>query len=218
MSTDPPIRDLDIAIVGQACRVPGADTPDAFWQMVEEGREAVVDVGASSLRASGVTNAELADPHYVRRAAIMRDVMGFDAGFFGLSALDAALLDPQHRHFLEVCWEALESAAHAPARFDGRIGVFAGVGMQGYFANHLLPNAALMREHGLFLVRHTGNDKDFLPTRVSYEFDLRGPSVAVQTACSTSLVAVHIAAQSLLNMECDLALAGGVTIELPHGV
>jgi acyl transferase domain-containing protein len=142
----------------------------------------------------------------------------FDAGFFGFSPKEASILDPQHRHFLECAWEALEDAGHLPPDFPGLIGVFAGSGMQAYMTYNLLSNAKLVKEVGLFLLRHTGNDKDFLPTRLSYLLNLTGPSVAVQTACSTGLVSVHMAIQSLLAMECDLAIAGGVTIELPHRV
>ena len=140
----------------------------------------------------------------------------FDAEFFGFSPKEAAILDPQHRHFLELCWEVLEDAGHMPDRFAGAIGIFAGAGMQAYLPYNLLTNQELVKEVGLFLLRHTGNDKDFLTTRVSYLLNLQGPSVAIQTACSTSLVAVHQACQSLLSGECDMALAGGITIELPH--
>ncbi len=124
--------------------------------------------------------------------------------------------DPQHRHFYELCWEAFERAGHPPERFAGPIGVWAGCGMGSYFYFNLCRNPELVRSVGMFLLRHTGNDKDFLSTRVSYLFDLKGPAIGVQTACSTSLVAVHLACQSLLAREVDMALAGGVTIELPH--
>ncbi|MCL4676855.1 MAG: type I polyketide synthase, partial [Pararhodobacter sp.] len=141
----------------------------------------------------------------------------FDADFFGFSPKEAAILDPQHRQFLEVAWEALENAGTVPERFDGTIGVYAGCGMGSYFYFNLCTNRDLVRDVGLFLLRHTGNDKDFLSTRVSHIFDLRGPSINVQTACSTSLVALHYAVQALLSGECDMALAGGVTVELPQG-
>ena len=140
----------------------------------------------------------------------------FDAKFFGFSPREASIMDPQHRHFLEVAWQALENAGHVPATFGGSIGVFGGSGHNAYMPLNLLSNPKLMASVGFFLVRHTGNDKDFLTTRVSYLLNLRGPSVNVQTACSTSLVAIHMGVQSLLNGECDMALAGGVTIELPH--
>jgi amino acid adenylation domain-containing protein len=210
------IRDTDIAIVGMACRVPGASDPTAYWRNLRDGVESIVDLDEARLRAAGVSEADLTDPAYVRRAALLDGYDTFDARFFGFTPKDAAILDPQHRHFLEVCWEALESAGYPPGAFEGRVGVFAGSGMHAYFARNLLPNRRLMDDVGLFLVRHTGNDKDFLATRVSYELDLTGPSVNVQTACSTSLVSVHMGCQSLIAFESDLVLAGGVTIELPH--
>ena len=154
----------------------------------------------------------------MRRAAILDGVPLFDASFFGFSPRDAAIMDPQHRHFLECAWEALEDAAHPPQQFSGSIGVFAGSGMNTYLIHNLLANRRLLESAGLFQLKQTGNDKDVLATRVSYQLDLRGPSINVQTACSTSLVAVHMACQSLLNFECDMALAGGVTIEIPHGL
>lgn len=217
-SPTPPASPGDIAVVGMACRFPGASTPEEFWRNIRDGVESVVDLSRSDLEAAGVEAALLRDPHYVRRAAVLDGVEYFDAGFFGFSPRDAAIMDPQHRHFLEVAWEALESAGHPPEGFDGSIGVYAGCGMTAYMMYHLVPNKQLMNSVGLFLVRHTGNDKDFLATRVSYSFDLRGPSVNIQTACSTSLVAIHVACQNLMNGECDMALAGGVTIELPQRV
>jgi acyl transferase domain-containing protein/thioesterase domain-containing protein len=159
----------------------------------------------------------LANPAYVKRASLLDDAPMFDASFFGLSPRDASIMDPQHRHFLECAWEALEDAGHPPQGFDGSIGVFAGSGMNTYLIHNLLANRRLLESAGLFQLKQTGNDKDVLATRVSYQLDLRGPSVNVQTACSTSLVAVHMACQSLLNHECDMALAGGVTIEIPYG-
>ena len=154
---------------------------------------------------------------YVLRTGRIDGVADFDPEFFGISRRDAAIMDPQHRQFIECAWEALESAAHTPEGFGGSIGVFGGWGMNTYLLHNLLTNPSLVEQLGWFLLRHTGNDKDFLTTTLSYRLDLRGPSVNVQTACSTSLVAVHLAAQSLLAFECDLALAGGVTIEFPHG-
>lgn len=208
----------DIAVVGMAARLPGARHVGEFWNNLRQGVESIADLTEEQLEGAGIDRSLLRNPHYVRRSPILDDLEGFDAGFFGFSPRDAAIMDPQHRHFLEVSWEALEHAGHPPERFAGAIGVFAGCGMNAYMMYNLLPNQQLMRSVGLFLVRHTGNDKDFLATRVSYSFDLKGPSINVQTACSTSLVAVHLAVQSLLAGECDMALAGGVTIELPHRV
>ena len=210
--------DNRIAIVGRAGRFPAARNVADYWDMLQSGRRAAQKLSEAELLAAGVSRKMLADPHYVREANILPDMDCFDAGFFGFSPREASILDPQHRHFLETAWEAFEDAGHMPENFDGRIGVYAGSGMQAYLPFNLLSNPALVEEIGLFLLRHTGNDKDFLPTRLSYLLNLTGPSVAVQTACSTSLVAVHMAAGSLLNMECDMAIAGGVTIELPHRV
>jgi acyl transferase domain-containing protein/thioesterase domain-containing protein/acyl carrier protein len=208
----------DIAIVGIALRFPGAHGPKAFWENLRAGVESVQRFGDDELAARGVPRSLLADPAYVKAGFVLEGMDRFDAEFFGFSPKDAAILDPQHRQFLECAWEALEDAGHPPSSFRGPIGVFGGCGMGSYFAFHLLTNPALVESTGLFLLRHTGNDKDFLTTRVSYCLDLEGPSVSIQTACSTSLVAVHAACQSLNSGECDLALAGGVTIELPHGV
>jgi amino acid adenylation domain-containing protein len=206
-----------IAIVGMAGRFPGARNVSEFWRNLRDGVESIRSCSDAELLAAGVSPEELASPAYVKRASVLDDVPMFDASFFGLSPKDASIMDPQHRHFLECSWEALEDAGHPPQRFDGSIGIFAGSGMNTYLIHNLLANRRLLGSTGLFQLKQTGNDKDVLATRVSYQLDLRGPSINVQTACSTSLVAVHLACQSLLNCECDLALAGGVTIEIPHG-
>lgn len=206
----------DVAIVGMAAHLPGAPDVRAYWRNLAAGVESMRDLSEEELAAAGVSPALYQRSNYVRRTVELEGMEHFDAGFFGFSPKDAAITDPQHRHFLEVCWEALEDAGHDPARFGRPIAVFAGSGMTAYMSFNLLTNRELVDEVGLFLLRHTGNDKDFLATRVSYELDLTGPSVNVQTACSTSLVAVHLAVQSLLSGECDMALAGGVTILLPH--
>lgn len=210
--------ETDVAIVGMAGRFPGAPSPDALWRRVVAGDDCLTDFARDELIVSGVRPANVDDASYVPRGGVLDGVEMFDAGFFGVGQRDAALMDPQHRHFIECCWDALETAGHVPERFAGAIGVFAGCGMNTYLLNNLLTNPALVEQVGMFLLRHTANDKDFLTTTVSYKLDLRGPSVNVQTACSTSLVAIHLAVQSLLSFECDMALAGGVTIEVPHGV
>lgn len=212
------MKSSPIAIVGMAGRFPGARNTAGFWQNLRDGVESICDRSDAELRAAGAAAEDLANPDYVRRAAILNDVPLFDASFFGFSPRDASIMDPQHRHFLECAWEALEDASHPPQHFPGSIGVFAGSGMNSYLIHNLLGNRRLVESTGLFQLKQTGNDKDVLATRVSYQFDLRGPSINVQTACSTSLVAVHLACQSLLNFECDMALAGGVTIEIPHGL
>lgn len=210
-------NDNDIAIVGMAARLPGARTPSEYWTNLCDGVESVRFYTEDELLAAGVKRDVLLRPNYVRAGSPLQRMDLFDAEFFGFSPKEAAIMDPQHRQFLETCWEALEDAAHVPESFEGSVGIFAGCGMGSYFVFNLLTNAELVRSVGLFLLRHTGNDKDFLSTRVSYLLDLQGPSINVQTACSTSLVAAHLACQHLLSGECDMALAGGVTIEIPHG-
>lgn len=214
----PDISETDIAIVGMSGRFPGARDVEEFWANVRDGVESLTTFGDDDLLAAGVSAAQLADPDYVKSGFLMPDMDMFDAAFFGLSPRDASIMDPQQRHFLELTWSALEHAGHSVDRFDGSIGIFAGCGASTYLMQNLLTNPELVQSVGFFLLRHTGNDKDFLSTRVSYQMNLRGPSVNVQTACSTSLVAIHLAAQSLLNGECDMALAGGSTVRQPHHV
>lgn len=209
-------NDNDIAVVGMALRVPGAANPREFWRNLRDGVESVRSYTDEELLASGERQDLIQRPNYVKAGAPLDRMEFFDSEFFGFSPKESAILDPQHRQFFECVWEALEDSAHAPESFSGRVGVFAGSGMGSYFYFNLCTNPELVSSVGMFLLRHTGNDKDFLATRVSYLFDLRGPSISIQTACSTSLVAVHLACQSLLAGECDMALAGGVTIELPH--
>ena len=206
-----------IAIVGMAGRFPGAPNLRHFWNNLRNGVESVRRLSDEELLAAGVRPEDIANPDYVKAAPTLDGVDQFDAPFFGFSPRDASIMDPQHRHFLECTWEALESAGHPPDQFPGSIAVYAGSGLNTYLIYNLLTNHKLMESVGLFLVKQTGNDKDVLATRVSYQLDLRGPSMNIQTACSTSLVAVHLASQALLNQECDMALAGGVTIEIPHG-
>ncbi|WP_182085889.1 type I polyketide synthase [Aureimonas sp. ME7] len=206
----------DIAIVGMAMRVPGARNVGEFWANLVGGVESIRDLTAEERNAAADAGDRVDDPRYVARAAELPDMEIFDAEFFGMSPKEAAIMDPQHRQFLQCAWEAMEDAGRMPDATSGPVGVFGGCGMGSYFYANVCGNRKLLDEVGLFLLRHTGNDKDFLTTRASFLFDLRGPSVNVQTACSTSLVAVHMACQSLLAGECETALAGGVTIELPH--
>lgn len=210
-------RSNDVAIVGMALRVPGARTCEEFWSNLRGGVESIEERTVEQLVAAGESREFIRRKNYVPRTAMLPGMAEFDAGFFGMSPKDAAIMDPQHRQFLECAWEAMETAGRPPESIDGPVGVFAGCGMGSYFYFNVCSHARLVDQVGMFLLRHTGNDKDFLTTRASYLFDLRGPSVNVQTACSTSLVALHYACQSLLAGECDMALAGGATIELPHG-
>jgi acyl transferase domain-containing protein/acyl carrier protein/alpha-beta hydrolase superfamily lysophospholipase len=216
-SSDAPQYSGDIAIVGMAVNVPGAEGLETYWHNLRSGIESIVPLCPETLQAAGVSETTLADPNYVPHAALLDGFADFDAEFFGFSPKEAAILDPQHRKFLEVAWGAMENAAHPPESLDEPIGVYAGCGMGSYFYFNICSNPGLVDEVGMFLLRHTGNDKDFLTTRVSHVFDLKGPSVNIQTACSTSLVAVHYACKALRDGECGMALAGGVTIDMPQG-
>ena len=207
----------DIAIIGLALRVPGARNASEFWQNLRGGVESIERRTLEELIAAGESPDLARRRNYVPVTAELPGMADFDPEFFGFSPKDAAIMDPQHRQFLECAWEALEDAACPPEKSTGPVGVFAGCGMGSYFYFNICSNRPLVDQVGMFLLRHTGNDKDFLATRASYLFDLHGPSVNVQTACSTSMVAIHYAAQSLLNGECEMAIAGGVTIEMPHG-
>lgn len=210
-----------IAVIAMAGRFPGARSVDEFRQNLADGVESITFLSDAELRQRGVAAQLLQDPRYVRAAAPLADVDGFDAQFFKYSARDAEILDPQHRLFLECAWEALEAAGYAEeSESTGRrraIGVFAGAGP--VTASYLLANVHTGAKNAPPETRvAVNNDKDYIATRVSYKLNLRGPSLTVQTACSTSLVAVHLACQSLLSGECDLALAGGASIRFPHAV
>lgn len=207
---------LEIAVIGMTGRFPGAKTIDEFWQNLRNGVESIRFFSDAELRESGIDAATLADPHYVKAAPTLEDVDLFDAVFFGYNPKEAEAMDPQQRIFLECAWEALERAGYAADTYPGAIGVYAGVSMSSYMLN-LFSNRHFMQaaDKSQFLIA-LGNDKDFLATRVSYKLNLSGPSFVVQTACSTSLVALHLACQGLLGGECDMALAGGVSVRVPQ--
>jgi phthiocerol/phenolphthiocerol synthesis type-I polyketide synthase E len=203
-----------IAIVGMAGRFPGAADIDAFWSLLREGRDGVRRFSRDELIAAGIPAAQVDHPDYVPAKGMIDEGDCFDAEFFAIPPREAAYLDPQHRWFLQSCWHALEDAGCDPAQFKGWIGVFAGEAEQSHHAA-LLARSSDIAEAARSTPVFFGNSPDFLATRVSYKLDLRGPSLTVQTACSTSLVAVHLACQSLLTFESDLALAGGVSISTP---
>ncbi|NET03599.1 MAG: SDR family oxidoreductase [Symploca sp. SIO2B6] len=209
------INDLDIAIIGMSCRVPGAKDINSFWHNLRKGVESISFFSDSELESVGIDRALLNNPNYVKAFGKLSEIELFDASFFGFSAKEAQIMDPQHRLFLECAWEAIESAGYDPERYEGSIGVYAGAGMNTYVLNNLAQQLDLSEPVENYQVM-VGNDKDFLSTRVSYKLNLTGPSINIQTACSTSLVAVHLACQSLLNNECDMTLAGGVSVLLPN--
>lgn len=203
-----------IAIIGMAGRFPGAPTLDQFWRNLRDGVESLTSFSDEELIANGISPAVLSKPSYVKVRGVLDDVDLFDASFFGFSPREAEVLDPQHRLFLECAWQALEVAGYISDESETLIGIYAGTSMSSYLFS-LYSDYEFLQMVGGFQAM-IGNDKDHLPTRVSYKLNLKGPSVAVQTACSTSLVAVHLACQGLLDYQCDIALAGGVSVTVPQ--
>ncbi|MFD3664406.1 type I polyketide synthase [Streptomyces sp. NPDC058659] len=203
-----------IAVVGLAGRLPGAPTIEAFWRNQRDGVESVSRFSTQQLADAGWPKEMVAHPDYVPAAAVIEDADHFDAGFFGYTKEQAEISDPQQRIFAECVWHALEDTGHDPSRFDGAVGVYAGCFANKYLPLNLLANARFRGSLSAFSARPY-NDKDFLATRAAYLCDLRGPAMTVQSACSTSLVAIHLACQALLGHECDMALAGGVALPIP---
>ena len=207
------IDDSAIAIIGMSGRFPGAKNIDEFWQNLRDGVESIRRLSDEELLAEGVEPALLNNPNYVKANPFLEDADYFDASFFGYSPREATLIDPQQRLFLECAWSALEHAGYAPEAYPGAIGIYGGAGFNNYLINHLAPNFNLSpAAPATFYEVSGGNGADFLTTRVSYKLNLRGPSLDVQTACSTSLVALDLACEGLLEGKCKIALAGGVSL------
>jgi acyl transferase domain-containing protein/acyl carrier protein len=206
---------LDIAIIGMAGRFPGADNIREFWDLLKNGVEAITCFSDEELLASGVDPALLRDAHYIKSRCIINNEDKFDAYFFDISPREAELLDPQQRLFLEIAWQALENAGYYAETYQGLIGLFGGTSMNTYLFAYLQGHKGFISSAEGYQLA-IGNDKDFLTTRVSYKMNLKGPSIDVQSACSTSLAAIHVACQNLLNFSCDMAMAGGVSITIPQ--
>lgn len=204
-----------VALVGMAGRFPGAADPESLWRNLAAGAPGLREITDEELTRAGVGAGQRADPRYVRVGAPVDGIDLFDAAAFGFTAQEAELTEPQHRLFLECTWEALEHAGYCPVDPDpgGQVGVFGGCAFPDYMLDNVMHLAA---EPGVGQLFATGNERDSLTSLVSYKLGLRGPSLTVQTFCSTSLVAVHLACQSLLTYECDLALAGGACLPLPQ--
>ena len=205
-------NEFDVAVVGISGRFPGARDVFEFWHNLANGVESITRFSNEELLASGVSSSYVNNRSYVKAAPILTDPDLFDAPFFGFSPTEAKTMDPQHRILLELAYEALENAGYDSNRYQGRVGVFTGAAMNTYFM-HTAQNSRFAEDYIPTLIV---NDKDFLSTRISYKLNLKGPSVTVQTACSTSLVAVHLARQSLLSEETDMALAGAISVRVPH--
>ncbi|HEX3252547.1 MAG TPA: type I polyketide synthase, partial [Pyrinomonadaceae bacterium] len=200
-----------IAVIGMSGRFPGARNLDEFWHNLREGVESISFFTKDELDAAGVDRAHLESPEYVRAGAVLDDVDKFDAAFFGFSPREAEIMDPQYRFFITQVREAIESSGYDPETYDGSIGIFGGMNFGKYLVLNLLTNDELVASEGVLQLRIL-NDKDFLVSLAAYKLNLRGPSVTVQTACSTSLVAVNLACMNLLNYQCDIAVAAGVSI------
>ena len=212
-----------VAVIGMAGRFPGANSVSEFWRNLRADAEAIVSLSEDDLLAAGVGEKALASHSYIRRAALMEGVEEFDAEFFGFTPQFARMMDPQHRLFLQSAWHALEDAGYEPGQIEASVGVFGTSSASGYLLHNLmshLDSRAIIGEGATFEMINLSlqNDKDHLATRAAHQFNLRGPALSVQTACSSSLVAVHLACQSILNGECDMALAGGSSIRVPHRV
>ncbi len=199
----------EIAIVGMSCRFPGAENAELFWQNLRDGVESITFFSEEELIAAGINADLLQHPDYIKASPVLENIEFFDAAFFRINPREAEIMDPQQRIFLECAWEALENAGYDPERYDGRVGVYGGSGMNGYLLYNLASKQDISAELAMTV------DKDYLSTRVSYKLNLTGPSLTVQTACSTALVATHLACESLLNGECDMALAGSIAISIP---
>lgn len=205
---------LEIAVVGMACRVPGANNIDEFWQLLRDGREGLLQASVEELREHGLPESRINDPSFVRRGGIIADSDKFDAEFFGMSPHEAQITDPQHRVFMELVWTALDDAGLGPHARGGSCGVFAGAGSNSYLLKYVLELARLGCVGDSEVV--IANSSDYLASRIAYKLDLRGPAINIQSACSTSLVAIHYACQALNAGECSIAVAGGVRISQPQ--
>ncbi len=214
--TRPP-ADTSIAVIGLACRFPGADDAEQFWHNLRHGVCSIRPFSDEELQQRGVPADVYQQPGYIKAGAVLDHAEQFDPAFWGLSHREAVYIDPQHRLFLECCWHALEHAGYAPSQQGARTGVFAGSFLPSYLL-HCLRGGGLMdpSNPGLAHLTEIGNDKDYLATRVSHLLNLRGPSLSVQTSCSTGLVAIATAGQALLAGQCDVALAGASSITFPQ--
>lgn len=205
-----------IAIIGMSGRFPGARTIDEFWRNLRDGVESIAFFTDEDVLASGTDPAFLSHPNFVKAYGVLDDIEMFDAPFFGISPREATLLDPQHRLFLECAWEALETAGYDSEVYDGRIGVYAGSNISTYLLRNLLPSEVFVFVTADRFEMALTNNKDVMPMRVSYQMNLTGPSLNISTTCSTSLVATHMACQSLLTYQCDMILAGGCHVRVPQ--
>lgn len=214
----PKYSDNDIAIIGMSGRFPGAANIRQFFENLKNGEESITFLSDEELRRAGIEEYLIQDPNYIKTAFVLENIDRFDASFFNIPPSDAETLDPQQRLSLECAWSAFEDAGYTAGSSEAAVGMFCGSGgsVSSYLLECIKCDAGLQGETAS--LPHLGNDKDFVSTKISYKLNITGPSINVQTACSTSLVAVHMACQSIINNECDMALAGGVNIRIPHRI
>lgn len=206
-----------IAIVGIAVRMPGAADVRQFWENLKTGKECISLFSKEEMLEAGVSSEMIDLPNYVAAKGILDGVELFDANFFGIAPREAELMDPQHRVLMECSWAAMEDAGYVPEQYPGRIAVFTSAGMNTYLPVNLMSNPDLLEQVGGFELS-IYNDKDFVPTRIAYSMNIKGPAIDIGTACSSSLVSTHLACQHLLTYQSDMALVGGITIHLPQKV
>src|SRR5664279_5659460 len=207
-----------IAVIGMACRVPGAANLQQFWANLRDGVESIRFFTPDDALAAGASPRAVADPQHVPAAPVLDNIEDFDAALFGMTRREAEILDPQHRVLLECAAAALDHAGYDPAQYAGEIGMYGGVGSGEYQWYHLLADKDLVARVGHMAIA-LANNTDYASTLISYRLNLRGPSLSVSTACSTGLVAIHLACEAVRNGECDMALAGAASVELTqlHG-
>ncbi len=203
-----------IAVIGMAGRFPKAENIEKFWLNLKQGQDCITHFTKEELREEGISNDIIENSRYVKARGILQGIDLFDANFFGLTPAEAALMDPQQRLFLELCWEALEISGYSSLK-ECSIGVYAGMSDSSYLNHNILNNEEITKSNSSYQI-NIATSNHFLATKVSYLLNLTGPSIAVNSACSTSLVAIIEACSSLLNYECDLALAGGIAIRVPQ--
>lgn len=216
MNQSESIKNLDcIAIIGMAVRMPGALNVEEFWENLRTGTESISLFTKEEMLEAGLSPEIVNHPHFVAAKGIMENAEMFDANFFGISPREAELMDPQHRVLMECAWSAMEDAGYVPEQYPGRIAIFTSAGMNTYLPFNLMSNPELLEQVGGFELS-IYNDKDFVPTRIAYSMNIKGPAIDIGTACSSSLVSTHLACQQLLTYQADMTIVGGITIHLPQ--
>jgi len=216
MNENTEIDNIDsIAIIGMAVRMPGAMNTEQFWENLKTGTESISEFSKEEMLEAGLSPETVNHSNFVAAKGIMDEVDLFDANFFGISPREAELMDPQHRVLMECAWAAMEDAAYVPENYPGNIAVFTSAGMNTYLPFNLMSNPHLLEQVGGFELS-IYNDKDFVPTRIAYSMNIKGPAIDIGTACSSSLVSTHLACQHLITYQSDMTIVGGVTIHLPQ--